>query len=1096
MLASKKSFRRVGNSVAAGERQSISGCGQARSLSLSVAVAAALCSAPLAVWAAGLGPLTVRSGLGQTLSAEVAITALGNTDPASLSVGLASPEAFRRAGLDFNPALSSLRFSIEPRGDGGALVRVTSTQPVNEPFMDLMLELSWDSGRFVREYTFLLDPPELRLGQDTVVPGGTGQAIALAAAVPPPADTASGQASPAPSSTGSGSLAAADSVAERGSAPASPMAPATATVVSPAPVAQPVQERPASQPGPSTPPVATPRAETSAMAAATAAPAAARSSAERPDTVRVEAGDTASSIAARFKPADVTLEQAVMALYQANPDAFFGSVHQLFSGKSLSIPTDEAIRAVDPVEARREIRTQVAAFDAWRARLAASVPTVDAVAAGQSAAGAVSAPAQESVAAADTGDRLELSRPDATGSGAVTATGEAAASDAAASEESRLAQEAALQEQQERVALLERNVADLQQLLQLKNRQLAELQQQVEAADAAGASGTAASGTIDVDAAQSAPAEQEGSSAAVASDAPAAEAASASASAPVSPTAAEKDSAAAGGEASTPLPTGAGAAVQPESTSGQAAPVRAVDPGSTDRSGAAGRSGSGTEKPADAAGWLDRLTGHPWAWPALLVIAVGAVLLGFLARRRRRQAEFEDSFADVDAFATNSLFAATGGHTIDTHASVFAPGSGAQVATGLITEVDPVAEADVYIAYGREAQAEEILREALHAQPERQAIRLKLLEMHAARRDVEAFATLAAEMHEQTGGANEEWPRVVALGREIDPDNPLYAYPRDFDPSATTTPDLPSDTGSDALAGSFDDDTPGDTPGGSAAGVTTIEAPVAESEAAEYPSSAATGIAGRAVSAAMAADAMVAPQGLSEETLTDEETRALDFDFDLGPEPETTVGRIGLQKTTYGVSTEQDTGLEPGTAGSALEKAIGGAFDLPTLDLAEDAGTVPMAEMDAGIDGHQEPGDEEPVQARASRAQIDDALDFDIDLPTFGDLDVRDSRTERPAVDLAELGDEPEATGETDVFGLQTVEFDLAGVGDEIAGVGSADGSSAAPRWQEMDTKLDLAAAYEEIGDREGARELLQEVLEGGDASQQDKARSMLATIG
>jgi len=786
----------------------------------------------------------------------------------------------------------------------------------------------------------------------------------------------------------------------------------------------------------------------------------------------------------------VTLEQAVMALYQANPDAFFGSVHQLFSGKSLSIPTDDAIRAVDPVEARREIRTQVAAFDAWRARLAASVPTVDAVAAGQSAAGAVSAPALESAAVADTGDRLELSRPEAAGSGGVTATGETAASGAAASEESRLAQEAALQEQQERVALLERNVADLQQLLQLKNRQLAELQQQVEAADAAGAAGTAASGTIDVDAAQSAPAESKGSSAAVALDAPAAEAAPASA--PVSPTVTEAESTAAGGEASTLLPTGTSAAAQPESTSGQTAPVRAVDPGSTDRSGAAGRSDSGTEKPADAGGWLDRLTGHPWAWPALLVIAVGAVLLGFLARRRRRQAEFEDSFADVDAFATNSLFAATGGHTIDTHASVFAPGSGAQVATGLITEVDPVAEADVYIAYGREAQAEEILREALHAQPERQAIRLKLLEMHAARRDVEAFATLAAEMHEQTGGANEEWPRVVALGREIDPDNPLYAYPRDFDPSATTTPDLPSDTGSDALGGSFDDD----SPGGSAAGVTTIEAPVAESEAPEYPSSTATGIAGRAVSAAMAADAMAAPQGLSEETLTDEETRALDFDFDLGPEPETTVGRIGLQKTTYGVSAEQDTGLEPGTAGSALEKAIGGAFDLPTLDLAEDAGTVPMAEMDAGIDGHQEPGDEEPVQARASRAQIDDALDFDIDLPTFGDLDVRDSRTERPAVDLAELGDEQETTGETDVFGLQTVEFDLAGVGDEIAGVGSADGSSAAPRWQEMDTKLDLAAAYEEIGDREGARELLQEVLEGGDASQQDKARSMLATIG
>ncbi len=1080
MLASKKSFRRLGNSVAAGERQSIPGCGQARSLSLSVAVAAALCSAPLAVWAAGLGPLTVRSGLGQTLSAEVAITALGDTDPASLSVGLASPEAFRKAGLDFNPALSSLRFSIEPRGDGGALVRVTSTQPVNEPFVDLMLELSWDSGRFVREYTFLLDPPELRLGQDTVVPGGTGQAIALAASVPPPAGTASEQAAPPPSSTGPGSTAAAGGMAGQGSAAVSPMASATAPVMSPAPAPQPMQDRPVSRAeSPAASPAAAPRTETDA--------AAARSPAERAGTVRVEAGDTASSIAARFKPADVTLEQAVMALYQANPDAFFGSVHQLFSGRDLSIPTDEAIRAVDPVEARREIRTQVAAFDAWRARLAASVPTVDAVAAGQSAAGAVSAPAQESAAAVDTGDRLELSRPDAAAGRTSTATGGATASAAAASEESRLAQEAALQEQQERVALLERNVADLQQLLQLKNRQLAELQQQVEATDASGA---AASGTIDVDAAQSAPVRHEDSSVAVGSDAPAAQAATASA-ASVSSTATEVDSSAAGGEASAPRPTDADAAAQPESTSGPAAPVHTVDPGSTDRSGAAERGDGGAEKPADAGGWLDRLAGHPWAWPAVLVIALGIALLGFLARRRRRQAaEFEDSFADVDAFATNSLFATTGGHSIDTHASVFAPGSGAQVATGLITEVDPVAEADVYIAYGREAQAEEILREALHTQPERQAIRLKLLEMHAARRDVAAFAALAAEMHEQTGGANEEWPRVVALGREIDPDNPLYAGPGDSGPSSPAAFGMPPDTGPDALAGVFDDD----SSGGSAAGVTTIEAPVAESDVPEYPASAATEIAAQAVPTAMAADTVATPQDSPEEALADEEARALDFDFDLGPEPETTVGRIGLQKTGYGASGERNTRSDPGTGGSALEQAIGGAFDLPTLDLAEDADAVPMAKMDASAGRHREPGEEEPVQARA---RVDDALDFDIDLPTFGELDVHDSRMERPAVDLAELDEDRGTAGETDVFGLQTVEFDLTGVGDEIAGPGSAEGSSAAlPRWQEMDTKLDLAAAYEEIGDREGARELLQEVLEGGDASQQDKARSMLATIG
>src|SRR5690606_996437 len=91
------------------------------------------------------------------------------------------------------------------------------------------------------------------------------------------------------------------------------------------------------------------------------------------------------------------------------------------------------------------------------------------------------------------------------------------------------------------------------------------------------------------------------------------------------------------------------------------------------------------------------------------------------------------------------------------------------------TEVDPIAEAEVYIAYGRESQAEEILREALKRQPERQAIRLKLLEICAGRKDAVAFGALAREMHEQTGGNNEEWPQVVTLGLALDPDNPLYS---------------------------------------------------------------------------------------------------------------------------------------------------------------------------------------------------------------------------------------------------------------------------------------------------------------------------------
>ena len=91
-----------------------------------------------------------------------------------------------------------------------------------------------------------------------------------------------------------------------------------------------------------------------------------------------------------------------------------------------------------------------------------------------------------------------------------------------------------------------------------------------------------------------------------------------------------------------------------------------------------------------------------------------------------------------------------------------------------IGDVDPVAEADVYLAYGRDLQAEEILKEAMRANPERLAIRTKLLEVYAKRRDTKGYELLAGELYGLTGGQGEDWLRAQELGRSIDPDNPLY----------------------------------------------------------------------------------------------------------------------------------------------------------------------------------------------------------------------------------------------------------------------------------------------------------------------------------
>ena len=107
--------------------------------------------------AAGLGRLTVQSALGQPLRAEVEVTSVSPDEAESLKARIASPEAFSRVGLQYKEALSGVRMDVENRG-GRYFIKVTSSRPINDPFVDLVVELSWASGTFSREYTFLLDP--------------------------------------------------------------------------------------------------------------------------------------------------------------------------------------------------------------------------------------------------------------------------------------------------------------------------------------------------------------------------------------------------------------------------------------------------------------------------------------------------------------------------------------------------------------------------------------------------------------------------------------------------------------------------------------------------------------------------------------------------------------------------------------------------------------------------------------------------------------------------------------------------------------------------------------------------------------------------
>ena len=130
---------------------------------LHAVAAATLALAASGSWALGLGRMAVQSALGETLRAEIDITSLTAEEASSLRVRVATADAYRAAGVDYNPVLPGTQVTVVKRPDGRTVLRLVSDRVVQEPFVDVILELTWSSGRLVREYTLLLDPPTTRM---------------------------------------------------------------------------------------------------------------------------------------------------------------------------------------------------------------------------------------------------------------------------------------------------------------------------------------------------------------------------------------------------------------------------------------------------------------------------------------------------------------------------------------------------------------------------------------------------------------------------------------------------------------------------------------------------------------------------------------------------------------------------------------------------------------------------------------------------------------------------------------------------------------------------------------------------------------------
>jgi len=885
-----------------------------------------------AAGAAGLGRLSVLSDLGQPLRAEIDVVAVEKGELESLSARLASIETYVQNNLPYPSPSMGLQLTLEMRQSGQPYIVATTAQPINEPFVDILVELTWNDGRILRGYTALIDPPTF--GSDEREPSAA-QTDAAPEIAPAP------MAAPEPS------------VATQFGSELSQSAPAvdsTQSAVEPTFESAPeVPDEPSAQ-APSEP---EPALDAAADAVATddaqapepvaeAAPAAVAAD-SGVDTYQVKRGDTLSGIANQFVSEDVSLDQMLVLLVRSNPDAFVdGNMNRLKAGKVLQIPGGADAAAIDQAEARQVVRLQTADFNAYREKLAAAAAEAAGVsAAGQTASGSIT-PMVKDEAPAGAEQPKEVVKLSA---GDVPANG---VQGTRALEEELAAREKTISEQNERVAMLEKQVRDMQALLEIRNKGMADAQQSAQP-DAAPAE------TAPVQAA---------------------------------PEAAAPGAAPAGEPAAAPAATQEPAADKP---------AKAKKP-------------KVVAKPAP--GITDQLLDQP------LYLAGGAAVLGLLGflgfklARKRKQGDALEPVESTEQPEGESAVEATDAAVAEASTGL---ASAAPASTGMppmSEDVDPLAEAEIYMAYGRDGQAEEILKEALQSNPRRHEIHLKLLEIYAKRKDVASFDGVARELHMATGGQGEIWLQAARMGYPLDPQNPRYALGK---------PDGAEVAASAAAAGAMED--------------------------------------------------------------------RLDFDIGLDEPDAATKTDIDLTRLGAAAGTSTDVDLSNLSAGQNAMNALAqsGAAGMERtqqttamdLDLSADQGKPTGLDFDFDLNGL---GNGTADKSPAPTASADAPASMSFDLSKIS-LDEGALDKVEPRLDVG--------TASTPDIDLSNIDLSLEGGKSE----GSVGGGARDDRWYDVQTKFDLAKAYQEMGDKEGAREILREVIAEGDNEQQAAAQRVLETL-
>ncbi|HJR12906.1 MAG TPA: FimV/HubP family polar landmark protein [Rhodanobacteraceae bacterium] len=427
-------------------------------LKLRIACAALLAASATPAWALQLGQIQVKSALNQPLVAAIPLRPKNLTELEGLTVGLAPAEDFTRAGLQVTPTDQTLQFHVVTDNNGQKLILVTSPQPVTDPYLDFLLQVNTREGKQVREFVVLLNP--------VIAAPAPGVQAAPVASAPGSAVRSSQPAELPPSS------AFVPPQAQAAPQPSAPSQPPAASA--PAALPAPAPPRAVPQPTPSAQPGNLPE-----------------------ESVNVHRGDTLYGIAKdATRGSDVTVNQLMVAIKAANPEAFFkNNINDLKAGAILRIPTRDVIDQTTVAEANAEVHRQ---YESWRASRPHPATVVEGTAA-QAAANAAPKPGN----AAPASDHLSLVPPTGEGRGASSRSGVAGGTGS----ETVTGLQQKLQNDRSALISLDQSNADLEsrvrslkdisdksdKLLSLKDATVAELQRKLADVQSGKAGATGAS---------------------------------------------------------------------------------------------------------------------------------------------------------------------------------------------------------------------------------------------------------------------------------------------------------------------------------------------------------------------------------------------------------------------------------------------------------------------------------------------------------------------------------------------------------------------------------------------------------------------------